>query len=128
MPSAAELHAWLAVAGAVLATGATVLGLLTGIGVTRGRVARLWIDRLILAILAVVAVDLLLGAGVALLASGGRGPADPLHLVYAVVALLALPAARFEVERRGSTRIGWWVCAGGLVTLGALLRLWATGG
>ena len=128
MPSAAVLHAWLAAASAVLTAGATVLGALSGSGVARGRAVRLWLDRLVLAVLAVVAADLLLGAGVALLASGAKGPADLLHLVYAIVALLALPVLRLEATRRRSARIGWWVCAGGLVTLGALLRLWATGG
>jgi hypothetical protein len=128
MPSAAVLHAWLAAAAAVLAGGATVLGALSGLGVTGGRGARLWLDRLVLGVLAVVGANLLLGAAIALLAAGGRGPADPLHLVYAVVALVALPAVRLEAMRRRSTRVGWWVCAGGLVTLGALLRLWATGG
>ena len=113
---------------AVLAAGAAVLGALAGLGVLVGRAVRLWIDRLVLAVLAVVAANLLLGAVVALLASGGRGPADALHLVYAMVALLTLPVLRLETMRRRSARVGWWVCAGGLVTLGALLRLWATGG
>jgi hypothetical protein len=65
---------------------------------------------------------------VAMFAPSGRGPADPLHFVYAMVALVALPVVRLEAMRRRSTRVGWWVCAGGLITLGALLRLWATGG
>jgi hypothetical protein len=128
MPSAAVLHAWLAAAVAVLTVGATLLGALAGSGVARGRAVRRWLDRLVLAVLAVVAANLLLGAAVALLASGGKGPADLLHLVYAMVALLTLPVLRLEAMRRRSARIGWWVCAGGLVTLGALLRLWATGG
>ena len=128
MPSAAVLHAWLAAAAAVLTVGATVIGALEGSGVARGRAVRLWLDRLVLAVLAVVAANVLLGAGVALLGSGGKGPADLLHLVYAMVALLTIPVLRLEAMRRRSARIGWWVCAGGLVTLGALLRLWATGG
>jgi hypothetical protein len=128
MPSAAVLHAWLAAAVALLTVGATLLGALAGSGVARGRAVRRWLDRLVLAVLAVVAANLLLGAAVALLASGGKGPADLLHLVYAMVALLTLPVLRLEAMRRRSARIGWWVCAGGLVTLGALLRLWATGG
>jgi hypothetical protein len=128
MPSAAVLHAWLAVAAAILAAGATVLGLLAGLGRIGGRGARLWMDRMVLGVLAVVGVNQLLGAAVAMFAPGGRGPADPLHFVYAMVALVALPVVRLEAMRRRSTRVGWWVCAGGLVTLGALLRLWATGG
>ena len=129
MAGLAVLHAWLASAAAVVAAGAVVLGALAGLGLAAGRSARLWLDRLVLGLLAVVTANVALGGLVAFLGLGGRsGPADPLHLVYAAAALVALPVARFEVERRGSTRVGWWVCGGGLVTLGALLRLWATGG
>ena len=129
MPGLAVLHAWLASAAAIIAAGAVVLGALVGLRIAARRSARVWLDRLVLGLIAVVAANIALGGLVVILAPGGRsGPADPLHLVYAVAALLALPVARFEVERRGSTRVGWWVCAGGVVTLGVLLRLWATGG
>ena len=123
MPALAELHAWLAVATAVLAVALTVVALLLAVGVLR---SRRWLDRLILALLVAVAAALLLGPVIAI--GRGAGPADPLHFVYAMVALLAVPVARLVAYGRGSTRVGWWVVAGGLVTLGALLRLWATGG
>jgi hypothetical protein len=97
-----------------------------GAGLAVGRRWLVLADRLILALLALVAVAAALGPVLAL--GRGAGPADPLHLVYAGVALLAMPALRLEAMRRRSARVGWWVCAGGLVTLGALLRLWATGG
>ena len=119
MPGLAVLHAWLASAAAILATGATVLGVLVGLGIADRPMARMWFDRLVLAAPAVVAVNVALGGLVAILAIGGRsGPADPLHLAYATVALLALPVLRFEAMRRGSTRIGWWVCAAASSRLG----------
>jgi|tagenome__1003787_1003787.scaffolds.fasta_scaffold20693108_2 hypothetical protein len=129
MPAIAVIHAWLATAAAILAAGAAILGALVGLGAAGGRAARLWLDRLVLALLVVIGADVILGGLVAILGLGDRaGPADPLHLVYAMVALLTMPVVRLEAMRRRSARIGWWVCAGGLVTLGALLRLWATGG
>jgi hypothetical protein len=129
MPGLDVLHAWLASGAAILATGAVVLGALVALGAAGRRAGRRWLDRLVLALLVVVAADVVLGGLVGILALGGRvGPADPLHFVYAMVALLAVPVVRLEAMRRRSARLGWWVCAGGLVTLGALLRLWATGG
>jgi len=129
VPAIPVLHAWLAAAAAVIAAAAALLGALAGLGIARGRGMRLWLDRLVLGVLVVVAVDIALGAVAALLVTSGRvGPADPLHLVYALVALLVLPLVRLEAMRRRAARTGWWVFAGSLVTLGALLRLWATGG
>jgi hypothetical protein len=129
MPGLAEVHAWLAAAAAVAAVGTSLLGAMLGLHTARGHAARLWLDRFVLAVPALVAINVALGGLVAILAAGGpTGPADPLHFVYALVALLVVPVARLEAMRRHSTRVGWWVCAGGLVTLGALLRLWATGG
>ena len=120
--SIAILHAWLAVASVVLAAAVVVLGALDGIGTVRGR---RWLDRLVLALLGATVAGALLGLGVLV---GAQPPADPLHLVYGAAAVLAVPAARLIAGTRGSPRLGWWLAAGGLVTLGALLRLWATGG
>jgi hypothetical protein len=129
MPGIDVVHAWLAVAAGVVAALAAVLGAMAGLGIARGRAMRLWLDRAVLALLVVVAANVALGGLVAILGAGGRaGPADPLHFVYAVVALLVVPVLRLEAMRRRSARVGWWVCAGAIVTLGALLRLWATGG
>ncbi len=129
MPGLDVVHAWIAAAAGIAAVAAASVGALVGVGPVRGHTARLWLDRLVLAVLVLVAANVVLGGALAILAVGGRsGPADPLHLVYAVVALIALPVLRLEAMRRRSTRVGWWVSAGGLVTLGALLRLWATGG
>lgn len=126
MPTLAVVHGWLAAGAAVLAVLATLAGAGMGLGALAGRRWLVLVDRLILALLLVVAVALALGP--LLVVGRGAWPSDPLHLVYAGVALLAMPVLRLEAMRRRSARVGWWVCAGGLVTLGALLRLWATGG
>ncbi len=126
MPTLAQVHAWLAAGAAIAAVLATGAGVALGAGAAGGRRWLVAADRLILALLVLVAAAIALGAGLAL--GRGAGPSDPLHLVYAGVALLAMPVLRLEAMRRRSARLGWWICAGGLVTLGALLRLWATGG
>jgi len=126
MSTLAQVHAWLAVGAVVVAMLATLAGAALGAGFAGGRRWLVAADRLILALLVLVAVAVALGPVLAL--GRGSGPSDPLHLVYAAVALLAMPVLRLEAMRRRSARAGWWICAGGLVTLGALLRLWATGG
>jgi hypothetical protein len=118
----AALHAWAAVAAAVLAVTTVLLGVLHGLRSVPGRV---WLDRLVLALLVATALAAVLGLGVLV---GSRPPADGLHLVYGAAAVLAVPVARAIAGARRSGRLGWWLAAGGLVTLGALLRLWATGG
>lgn len=121
MDAVATLHAWLATASAVLAGILVALGALVGIGVVHG--VR-WLDGLIVAVMATVAAAGILGP---LLFIAVAPPSDTIHILYAGVALFAAPVARLESMRRRSTRVGWWVAAGGLVTLGAILRLWGTG-
>jgi hypothetical protein len=118
----ALFHAWSATAGAVAAALLVVLGVLDG---ARAISAKRRLDRLVLALLAAMTVSALLGPGIVI---GVRPPSDPLHFLYAVIALATVPLLRYTAGRRGSPRIGWWVAAGGLVTLGSLLRLWVTGG
>lgn len=117
----ARLHAWIAVASAVLAALMVVVGALDGAGVVR---ARAWLDRLAVALFAALVLVVLLGPGIVV---GLGGPADPLHFLYAAVALAAVPLARLVATRRGSVRAGWWMAAGGLVTLGMLALLWQSG-
>jgi hypothetical protein len=121
MDAISLLHAWLATLSAVLAALLVVLGALVGVGMVHG--VR-WLDRLIVAVMAAVAAAGILGP---LLFIVVAPPSETVHILYAGVALLAAPVARLESLRRRSTRAGWWVAAGGLVTLGAILRLWATG-
>jgi len=121
MDTVATLHAWAATASAVLAVGLVILGSLDGLGVVR---AVRWLDRLIVVLLVAVCVAGFLGP---ILVLAVAPPAELIHFLYAAIALLATPLARLESMRRHSARVGWWVAAGGLLTLGAVLRLWATG-
>jgi hypothetical protein len=118
----ALLHAWVAVAGAVVAAILVVLGVLQGLGAFG---AKRWLDRLVLALFGAMVLAVLLGPGIVIAVAP---PASALHFGYAAVAVAATPTLRLVGTRRGSQRIGWWVAAGALLTLGALLRLWATGG
>jgi hypothetical protein len=124
-PVIAQAHAWIAVGAAVAAVALGVAGLVgaRSSGPT-GRVRR-WIDRIVLGLLGLVVAAALVGA-IVLLVVGP--PSDWLHLLYAAIALLAAPAARLIAGWRHSARVGLWMTAGSLVTLGALLRLWVTGG
>ena len=87
------------------------------------------VDRAVLAVLgSVLAADLI---GALLLVAGSR-PADPLHFVYGAAALIALPVAIWVGAlgaRVGSSRVrrDAWTAGGGLVLLGIVLRLFATG-
>jgi hypothetical protein len=83
---------------------------------------RFAIDRTILAALALVTLGIVLG--LVILATGGR-PADPLHLLYAVVALIVLPLARFWQRLAGRRSLA--VGIGGLVLAALVLRLFQTG-
>jgi hypothetical protein len=120
-----QLHAWIAAAAALVAGALVVLGLVQVSGIVTGPATRRWIDRGLLVLLVVVACGALVGPLV-LLTVGP--PADWLHLLYAALAIAVAPLLRLEAGRRRSPRVGAWVALGGLVTLGALLRLWGTGG
>ncbi len=91
-------------------------------GAVRRREPRFARDRAILAAVALVAVGALVG--LLQLATGDR-PDDPLHLLYAAVALLILPLARFW--GRLATRRGLAVGVGAVILALLLLRLFQTG-
>jgi hypothetical protein len=79
-----------------------------------------------LATIALLAVAVTIAGGLGLLAGGAR-PREPLHFVYAVLALGLLPvstslSARWEPRRRGIVRL-----LGALIALAVILRLFATG-
>jgi hypothetical protein len=120
-----QLHLWVAIAAAVVAAGVVVLGVVDALGIVTAARGRRWLDRALLALLALLAAAALLGPLVLLLVGP---PGEWLHLVYAAAALAAAPVARAIAGSRGSPRIGGWIAGGGLVTLAALLRLWGTGG
>ncbi len=117
--SALDVHRVLAIVVAFSGVVAAVVAL----GWWRfGRPGRLAVDRAVLG--AIVVVLVAIGSGVVLLALGSR-PADGLHLLYAAVALLVLPAVRFPAAfaRRRGLAIG----VGGLVLVALVVRLAQTG-
>ena len=117
----AVLHAWVAIAGAVTAFILVVVGVLDGAGIVT---ARRWLDRLTAILILTMVAAVLLGPGIV---AGVGMPSSPLHFLLAAVAVLAVPTLRFVAIRRRSTHLGWWMAAGGGVTLLALLSLWSTG-
>lgn len=117
----ALLHAWVAVGAAVLAGALLVLAVLGAGGMAR---TRAWQDRLAVGLFAVLLVAALLGPGIVI---GVRPPSDPMHYLYAVAALGAVPLGRLVAVRRGLANVSWWVAGGAAVTLMALFRLWSTG-
>lgn len=130
MSSAHHLAGWLVVASTAALLGAAAWSWLTGRR-SGGRVDhRFAVDRLVLVSLAAIAVAVVLGLVV--LAGGGR-PADPLHLLYGVLACVALPAGWALAGRAGAgsgvTRRGRdaWLTVAAAVLLGIELRLFLTG-
>jgi hypothetical protein len=117
----AVLHAWVAIAGAILAVILVVVGVLDGAGISA---ARRWPDRLAAILFVAMVAAVLLGPGIV---AGVGMPSSPLHFLLAAVALMAVPALRFVAIRRRSTHVGWWMAAGAALTLLALLGLWSTG-
>ena len=117
--SITDVHRLVAILVAIVAvaTGVAVV-----VGAWLGRPGRLAVDRLILAALAVIVANEVVGLG--LLVTGAR-PADPLHFLYAVVALAALPIVRFwgALERWRTAALA----IGALVLLGLVVRLFQTG-
>ncbi len=94
-------------------------------GLARDRFLLLWIDRLILADLGVLALTSLVGP--ALLLSGEQ-PKDGLHFLYAAAAWLALPIGRVVSASAGSVRSrGVAIAIAALALLGVLVRLYMTG-
>jgi len=97
---------------------------LATIGLMTRRPAMRWIDRAILVELGVVALAIVAGGAVFV---SGPGPRDPLHLVYAVAALVTLPIARFAVPSLAPGRRSGALLAGGVILIALTLRLQQTG-
>ena len=117
--SALDVHRVLAIVVAFSGVVAAVVAL----GWWRfGRPGRLAVDRAVLG--AIVVVLVAIGSGVVLLVLGSR-PADGLHLLYAAVALLVLPAVRFPAAF--ASRRGLAIGVGGLVLVALVVRLAQTG-
>jgi hypothetical protein len=121
VPSVDQLHAllaWLAVAGALALLGAAILT------ATRHAESYRLLDRGILVQLGTLAIAAL--SGLAFPATGTL-PRDPLHFLYAVVALLVAPGVRYATRGGDARRMGRWQIFGAAVALGAVLRLFMTG-
>jgi hypothetical protein len=117
----APLHALLG----WLTVGATVAVLVAALLAVSGAVdGRRWIDRSILAQIATAVAACVAGLTTAVM---DRGPADPLHFLYAGVILGGLPGARYAVRSRSGPRFAGWIAVAALVVMGALLRSFMTG-
>ena len=117
-----------AVHGALASAAAVALGVLLVVavaGIVRPSSSHRAIDLVILGQLAVTGAAAAIGLGVAALV---RPPADPLHLVYGTVALVAPVGARAIGHRRGTASMARWVAGGTLIALGATVRSFMTGG
>ncbi len=90
----------------------------------RGRAGgRPYLATVVLVVLGALAAAVL---GLVLLA-GGPGPGDPLHLVYGVIAVAALPVAVLAAAGRRPRTQSLVLLAGALVEVGVLVRLVQTG-
>jgi hypothetical protein len=116
----APIH--VALAWAAVAAGVGLLGV--ALATAAGRTASYReLDAAILAQLATTAVASIVGL---LLPVTGSAIRDPLHILYAVVALTAAPLGRY-LGRGDARRIGRFAVVAGLVVLGSTVRLFMTG-
>ena len=117
---------WLHLASFWAAAALTLtLGAVAAWDVLTGRLHRLALDRLVLALLAVLVIAGAVGIAILL---AGPGPPDPLHLVYGVAAPAVVAVARWLGRRPVPRRRAGWLAAGALALGGVLLCLWTTGG
>jgi hypothetical protein len=109
---------------AYLAVGAVGLGLVWALGLAARQRAG---GRAFEAFQAAVVSALVVGAASGLiLVATGISPAEPLHLLYAAIAIVAIPAAR-SFAGRGGPRVQQLAIAAAFVVLGFMVyRLFAT--
>ncbi|HKG56345.1 MAG TPA: hypothetical protein VKA85_03790 [Candidatus Limnocylindrales bacterium] len=112
-----QLLAWLVVGATAALLGAAIV---TAIGRTRSY--RL-LDAAILGQLVAALVSV--GSGLTVLPSGA--PADPLHLVYAIVAIVVAPGVRYATRHRDAAGMGRWQIVAAVVVLAVVVRLFMTG-
>ncbi len=114
-----EAHRLLAI---LVALGAGLVVILVVLGEVTHRPMRFARDRAILGVFVLVLVGAALGL---VLLVTGPGPDDALHLLYAAVAVLVLPVARFlePLARRRSLALG----VAGVALALLVLRLFQTG-
>jgi hypothetical protein len=128
-----DVHAFLGILAVTATVALLVAGGWSAIAERRSAGAvdhRFVVDRLVLLVIALVAINGLIG----LLQVGiGQRPADPLHLLYGPAALVSLPVGAW-LSRRGEggaegavRRREAWMVAATVVLLGIELRLFVTG-
>ncbi len=117
----AELHRFIGLAVLALAVGAA--GWSTLLVVRNRPGGRPYLGTLGVVVVGAAAAALL---GLVLLV-GGPGPGDPLHLVYGVVAVAALPVAVIAAAGRRPRTQSLVLLAAALVEVGVLVRLVQTG-
>jgi hypothetical protein len=128
-----DAHRWLALL-TVVATFALAASTVWSIAAARRsdgqRDHRFAVDRLVLVVEALLAVNAVLGAG---LAAIDAGPADGLHLLYGPAAILTLPIGwAVGVRRRADglasrLRRDAWLLGAALILIGLEARLFLTG-
>ena len=130
MTSAHQLLAFAVIAVTIALLAACLWSWSAGRSSGGERDHRFAVDRLLLAVEALVAVQIALGG---LLLATGQRPSDPLHLLYAVASIVTVPigwAWGGRPDRSGVVsrrhRDGWLVIAAAIL-LGIELRLLATG-
>ncbi len=108
------------VLGWILGACAVATCAIAAAGWVRPPMSRLWLDRAVLVGVGAALIAVVVGAIAGLT---GPGPEDPLHLLYAALAVAILPVARAwgDAPRPGAMLLG------GLALLGVTLRLFQTG-
>lgn len=116
----APIHVALAWAAVAAALALCVVAVVTAAGRTASYRA---LDAAILAQIATTGAAAIAGV---VLPLAGFTVRDPLHVLYAAVALGAAPVGRYA-GRGDARRIGRYAVVAGVVVLGSMLRLFMTG-
>jgi hypothetical protein len=129
--AAHQTVAWI---GVVLTAGVLAVAIWSALAGRRSRGAadhRFAVDRGLLAATAAIFVDVLIGLA---LIVGGDRPTDPLHLLYGVLAVVALPIGWLLGGRAASgavtpprLRRDTWIGVAAAILLAIELRLFLTG-
>jgi hypothetical protein len=117
------------IGGSVAVVGAAAWSVIVGRRSAGRRDHRFAVDRAVLAVLLLIAAAGLVGLA---MLNGGAHPADPLHLLYGLAAIVCLPiaiavGARLSAGQASRLRRDLWTAGGALVLVGLGLRLVATG-
>ena len=115
------VHALAAVGVAAIGV---VLALTAGAALATGRSLRRALDRLILVALVLAGIAVVTGP---LLWLADRPPSDPLHILYAIAVVVALPIARFTLPAPTPDRRSVLLLVAGVLVAGLTVRLAQTG-